>query len=113
MSNPTYFEFPGGSLIRVANLFSKESCALINSYNAMSRNSTIHTIYTNPSKQKVEAYEAILREAYFVGGYDVRVGHANTYTFSMAYKVNGNDGRIILIYHTATRTQAAIIGAWS
>ena len=113
MSNPTYFTLPDSRMIRIANLFSAKAASLVNAYNGMDKNSTIRTIYAKPSKEKVEAYEAILREAYFVGGYDVRVGRANTFSFSMGYKVNTADGRIILIYHTASRTQAAIIGAYT
>lgn len=111
--NNRYIQLKDGRLIKVASQFSQKACSLINAYNSMKTDSTIYTCYAKPSKEKVSAYENIKREAYDNNGYSVRTGRANTYNFSMGYKINCDDGLTYLIYHTATRTQAACIGAYN
>lgn len=90
---------PSGTRVNVIPPLSKMNLKLINSYRTMLPESTINTIYAKPSHEKIAAYEEILREAYTNNGYGLRVGHSNSFSFSMGYLIDIGHFTY-LVYHT-------------
>lgn len=59
----------------------------------------IYDIYNSVSKEKLEAYNKIVKECNSMSGYGFTVVNGNTYHFSVRYRYNTLD-KEYLVYHT-------------
>lgn len=86
----------------MTQLNSKQGQTLINSYLNTKKGDSIFKAYKKPSTAKIYAFNNIKNEMSEVGGYGLRVTHAGSHYFSVAYLLN-EDNKKWLIYHTRTK----------
>ena len=87
--------------VTLLNPNTQRAQTLIRSYRNTTRGNDIYKAYKKPSSRKVAAFQEIKKEMKAVGGYGIKITGAGSDFFSCAYKVEGDDDNIYLIYHTA------------
>lgn len=86
--------------VTLLNPNTKQAKSCLHKYNFTQKGSSIFTAYGKPSNRKVQAFNEIKKEMETVGGWGMRITGAGSDIFSCAYKVNCDDGKDYLIYHT-------------
>lgn len=87
--------------VTLLNPNTKRARSLVRSYRNTTKGDDIYKAYKKPSSRKVNAFQEIKKEMEAVGGYSLRITGAGSDFFSCAYKVEGDDNKLYLIYHTA------------